>query len=178
MKFVDDKTGFKSVLYKDWRTGEYIYATAGTDFTSVVDWINNGKQLIGASEQYAQSVENAKILAAKLGNKLRFTGHSLGGGMAALNAMVTGLDATTFNAAGLSKITIFKYGGAGFHGLLFNWRSHVTAYIMTTDPLNFVQSTRPYMSQAQGTRVFVRPVTFSGWYNGHSIQNFIDTFKH
>jgi putative lipase involved disintegration of autophagic bodies len=47
----------------------------------------------------------------KVGTKLGLTGYTFGGGVATLNAMVTGLHTTTFNAAGLSLATIMKFGG-------------------------------------------------------------------
>ncbi|WEA00844.1 DUF6443 domain-containing protein [Mucilaginibacter sp. SJ] len=175
MKFEDENTGFKSTLYKD-LDGKYVYATAGTDMTSWKDWSNNGAQEIAMSKQYKESVDNALALQKKLGNKLSFTGHSLGGGMAALNAMVTGLHATTYNAAGLSLATILKFGGR--QALKFDWKSHVNAFIMWTDPLNYLQFVQPLLRQAQGKRTYFTPVTLSGYYNGHSIQNFIDNFMH
>lgn len=96
--------------------------------------------------------------------------------MAAVNAMVTGLHAMTFNAAGLSYATILKFGG--MKALKFDWNSHVDAYIMRTDPLDKFQSIQPLLNRAQGKKVFFTPVTWSGVYNGHSIKNFIDSFDH
>ena len=103
--------GFKSAIYGRWdaeqgKYTEYVYATAGTDFTSKKDWENNIAQLDGNSEQYRQSVGNAKALHDYFGDKeLTFVGHSLGGGMASANSLATGRNAITFNAAGLSKET-------------------------------------------------------------------------
>src|SRR5258706_59469 len=62
------------------------------------------------SAQYDQSVTNAKKLEQVLGDKLSFAGHSLGGGLASANALATGLEATTFNAAGISNGSRSLYG--------------------------------------------------------------------
>ena len=48
----DKDSGFKSAIYERTYKGktEYVYATAGTDFTEMNDWKNNIKQIIGKSE--------------------------------------------------------------------------------------------------------------------------------
>jgi len=98
--------GLKSALYERTIDGvtEYVYATAGTN--DMKDVINDIVQPLGISNQYRQAAENAKDLSRMLREKeLTFVGHSLGGGEAALNAMVTERKAITFNAAGVSNIT-------------------------------------------------------------------------
>ena len=99
--------GYQGALYKGTYNGntEYIYATAGTDFTSVDDWKNNGEQIIsGDAQQYSTSVGIAQN-ESKAHPGVSFTGHSLGGGLASANALSTEGKAVTFNAAGLSKAT-------------------------------------------------------------------------
>lgn len=68
--------------------------------------------------QYMKIIEiarKAKIGADNLGQQIDFTGHSLGGGLASLGALITNENATTFNAAGLHRnyrylySVIFKY---------------------------------------------------------------------
>jgi RHS repeat-associated protein len=105
----DSNTGLNSALYertnKDGKT-EYTYATGGTDPTSFKDLAADALQLFGKSGQYQESTTNARIISSDLkGSELTFTGHSLGGGEAAANALATGRDAITFNAAGLSDAT-------------------------------------------------------------------------
>lgn len=51
-----------------------------------------------------------RTLKEVLGAKLSFAGHSLGGGLASANALATGLNATTFNAAGISNGSRSLYG--------------------------------------------------------------------
>ena len=72
----------------DGKVTEYVYATAGS--VEGRDWAENAKQPLGLSKQYHNAVENAKTLSKALSNtELNFVGHSLGGGEAALNSLVT-----------------------------------------------------------------------------------------
>jgi hypothetical protein len=129
-------TGFKSNLYqRQLSDGEYEYAyvTAGTKFTSAEDWSNNFSQLTGNSDQYAQSVSNATALSENLGSaELTFTGHSLGGGLAAANALATGKNATTFNAAALTQATKESNG--------LNKSASIFNVVVQGELLNTVQS--------------------------------------
>ncbi len=69
---------------------EYAYATAGTN-DKKGDIIADVAQPMGTSSQYEQASSNAIEINNRLGNsELTFTGHSLGGGEAALNAYATG----------------------------------------------------------------------------------------
>ncbi|GHT33370.1 hypothetical protein FACS189434_07300 [Bacteroidia bacterium] len=161
--FNNSETGFKSALYerelKD-GTMEYVYATAGTEDKKDVK--HDALQLVGFSKQYSQSVANAKELKKTYKDKLSFTGHSLGGGLAAANALATGGNAKTFNPAGLSFLTKLQTGTvlAG---------ARIDAYIMLTDPLNFVQL--PAGLQGNGRIHYRLPGDWSSVYNGHSINN-------
>ena len=158
----DKKSGFKSAIYERTYKGktEYVYATAGTDFTEMNDWENNIKQIIGKSEQYDISMRNAKKISQAIGNsELTFTGHSLGGGLAAANAYKTGRSAMTFNAAWVSPFTIFNRKS-----------TRIDAYINWNDELNTVQ--RAFGLRANGLPHyrFNRRALL-----GHSIQNFYRT---
>ncbi|MGB5990042.1 MAG: hypothetical protein WBG43_09905 [Marinifilaceae bacterium] len=73
----------------------------------------NAVQLFGLSEQYASSAYNALKISQVLydtDTELTFTGHSLGVGQAALNALLTDRKVFTFNAAGVSAQTTFNLG--------------------------------------------------------------------
>ena len=159
----DKDSGFKSAIYERTYKGktEYVYATAGTDFTEMNDWKNNIKQIIGKSEQYDISMENAKKISQAIGrnSELTFTGHSLGGGLAAANAYKTGRSAMTFNAAWVSPFTIFNRKS-----------TKIDAYINWNDELNTVQ--RAFGLRANGLPHyrFNRRALL-----GHSIQNFYRT---
>ncbi len=112
MNLTDPVSGFNSAVYQKLVNGDYqyIYVTEGTNPISVIDWMNNFNQISGNSLQYKISSSNAEILNTLVGkNQLYFTGHSLGGGLASINALVTGRIAFTYNAAGLSNETRLLY---------------------------------------------------------------------
>jgi hypothetical protein len=135
--YSNENNGFKSNLYE--RTSsdgvtEYAYVTAGTDLKSVKDWENNFSQLTGESDQYKQSVTNATAIANQLkSSELTFTGHSLGGGLAAANALATGKDAITFNAAALTPATKESNG--------LNQKAFIFNVVVKGEILNSLQST-------------------------------------
>ena len=158
----DEKSGFKSAIYERTYKGktEYVYATAGTDFTEMNDWKNNIKQLIGKSEQYDISMSNAEKISKLIGNsELTFTGHSLGGGLAAANAYKTGRSAMTFNAAWVSPFTIFN-----------RKFPRIDAYINWQDELDKVQRSFGLRADGFPHYRFNRRALL-----GHSIQNFYRT---
>lgn len=119
-------SGFASVIYVNEKLRTVMYCTAGSDFGADMlfngDWMttNMSQFLTGLSPQYQQSVTNAKILndiidkinkdddnKDKKPVKLLFIGHSLGGGLASNNAIVTSnRHAITFNAAGLNWLRV------------------------------------------------------------------------
>ena len=160
LKMENSETGFMSAMYGRWDEAsqsysEYVYATAGTDFTSGVDWENNIQQMLsGDSEQYRQSVINAKILAASnianSGKEITFVGHSLGGGLASANALATGLPAITFNAAALSSETKTN--------LNLNRQANITAYIVRGEIVDYLQS--KIGMRAEGKHVYL-PAIYS-----------------
>ncbi len=128
---INDKSnnGLNAILYqrdKGDGTIEYAYVYAGT--ASITDLVEDVKQLVGASSQYSEAVENARILSDELGDsELTFVGHSLGGGEAAAASMATGRDATTFNPAALTKGTV--------NSLNLNMSSNITNYITIGKPV-------------------------------------------
>jgi hypothetical protein len=114
LPLIDDKSGFfsKCMLHViNGKIVEIAYVTKGTDFATTRDWKANIEQgWSGNTEQYSISEANAKKIkdlrrSIYMINKeipLYFIGHSLGGGLATRNAVVTGLPAITFNAASLN----------------------------------------------------------------------------
>lgn len=161
VRMTDNDSGFKSQLYERTQDGktEYVYATAGTDITSMKDWSNNIKQILGKSRQYNISMGNAETIKEAIGKReLTYVGHSLGGGLAAANAYTTGDKAMTFNAAWVSPLT-----------KPFNERKNaqINAYVHYRDELNLFQKSMHV--GANGNRIYRyknRDIL------GHSIRNF------
>jgi len=122
LRLTDSGSGFNSAVYQKLVNGvyQYMYVTQGTNPTSTVDWATNFVQLLGISAQYDISAENAQILDEIVGedSSLIFVGHSLGGGLASVNALMTGRTAYTYNAAGLSNATRDEYD-AGLNPSIF-----------------------------------------------------------
>lgn len=134
-----DGTDFRARVYKrELPSGktEYVVGYRGTQ--TGADWKQN---LIQGSGGQSDSYDRAKKLAAVTdahaeanGNKLSFTGHSLGGGMASAASAHTGRPASTFNAAGLNANTV---GGA-----YPDPPAPTNAYFTPTDPLSALQDNR------------------------------------
>jgi RHS repeat-associated protein len=160
------KSGLKAALYTN---GDfYVLATAGTE--DISDGIADAKQAVGLSTQYFQSAKLARKLKAEYGDKLSFTGHSLGGGLAALNARVTGNSAHTFNPAGVSQAThLFNFG--------YHIGANIQAHIMNKDPLFWGQTIiSPLMPDLlpDGQQHFYK--TPNPNISGHSIDQFLIHF--
>lgn len=132
-------TGFHAALFFNKEKNEFVFSTSGTD--DLIDWRDNASQALGfSSPQYVQSQQLAKQLSKNLeGCELTFVGHSLGGGLASVNSLVTGRKAITYNAAGVNLNTVksnpmaaLRYIGAKFG---YNIDSHITAGEIL-DPVN------------------------------------------
>ena len=140
-RLVDLTSGFYSRLFvkNDAKRGlVFAYCTCGTNMSSVKDWFSTNirQGLIGLSAQYTKSVQNAQRLDEAIGGKavLLFIGHSLGGGMASNNAIVTkSRYAITFNAAGLSAFRLAVTGNATLGRqivALFHAKSNISRNIL------------------------------------------------
>uniref|UniRef100_UPI0023F47F30 RHS repeat-associated core domain-containing protein n=1 Tax=Chryseobacterium sp. TaxID=1871047 RepID=UPI0023F47F30 len=183
----NEETGFKSQVYErvvDGKVTEYAYATAGTE-DLVKDGVADVAQPVGASSQYSLSAKNATEISKQLGDtELTYTGHSLGGGLAALNSNLTRREAITFNAAGVGAATKFLNGknnsdmSGWFGGFTATFRTEglINAYIMKTDPLNIAQDKSLLMPDVNGKRHTVWPTSASSVYNGHSMDNMLKEF--
>lgn len=128
--------GYFAALYQSTdASGEtrLIYANRGTDDMRG-DIIANLQQGRGKeTPQYEQAINNARILKRN-GFDVEYVGHSLGGGLAMTQALVTNSKATVFNAAAVHPDTISRWG------VDFSRASElITAYNLHGDALNFVQ---------------------------------------
>lgn len=89
------------------------------------------------SAQYETAIALALQFRAQYGANLHFTGHSLGGGLASAAAIACGgdLTATTFNAAGVHKKTLERFGFSVEEANLI-----ISAYRVFGDPLTAMQA--------------------------------------
>lgn len=143
-------SGFASLLFSKTMNDRkyYAYCTVGTKMTSLADWFTNISQgLTGLSPQYTRSVQNAKLLhdrCLQTKSVLWFIGHSLGGGLASNNSLITGRYAITFDAAGLNVLRvkmsmIMNIFYKNRQKVFFNYHrrtSKIHAYILRGEILN------------------------------------------
>jgi hypothetical protein len=130
-------SGFKAeVFIPEDKTQKPVVAFRGTSVRP--DYATDGKQAVGLRED---SYTRAMELAAKLKNKgidAEFTGHSLGGGLAAAAALSSGKTATTFNSAGVHGNTVQEY--LKTHQQSLPSGSRITNIAVEGDPLTEIQT--------------------------------------
>ncbi|MDF7647065.1 DUF4150 domain-containing protein [Pantoea sp. Acro-805] len=101
------------------------------------DWAANARQAINIpTPYYKQSVRIASQLENSTA-KIDCVGHSLGGGMASACSRGSGKPGWTFNAAGLNKNTIIKYGGNSINITTEN--ENINAYRVKGEVLTALQ---------------------------------------
>ncbi|WP_230434100.1 phospholipase [Xanthomonas melonis] len=127
--------GYKpTVVYKG-SAGEVVTANGLRDTTSEDFLANNFPQSVGMQTDY---YDRAMQLAATLKEQkvdFELAGHSLGGGMASAASAVSGVPATTFNAAGLHPATAQRFALA--NGLpTYDTHHTVVAYQVQGEMLN------------------------------------------
>lgn len=146
------ETGLQAALFV--KGDSYIVAYAGTSPSSWANWSANLTQALGLeSSQYTLGIDIANRLQQQYGSNLSFTGHSLGGGIAAAAAAVTGLDAVVFNAAGVNSATVGRYG-ATLSG------APVTHYYSALDVLQAINAVTPV--HVPGSSVSLGPAGLHG----------------
>jgi pimeloyl-ACP methyl ester carboxylesterase len=156
--FRDTKSGFDAKVFRD-ADGRYVAAFGGTQ--DAADWKNDFGGSVGLSAQSRGAVELALQLKNEVGvDNVTFTGHSLGGRLAAVASVATGAQAVTFDAAGVgvNELMYAKIAGGGRAPGLASYAasiftsdsvdlqlmgvdtSNITNYHAVADPLSFVQT--------------------------------------
>jgi hypothetical protein len=101
-------SGFDADIYGDGH-GRYVLAFRGSDAGK--DWATNLGQGLGfETAQYNQAIALSRQAKVAFGDELVITGHSLGGGLAAVGAVTTDSPGVTFNAAGVKDRTLERVG--------------------------------------------------------------------
>ncbi|UAA38395.1 putative Ig domain-containing protein [Paraneptunicella aestuarii] len=136
--FVDKTTGYFGALYRNNSitngAAQYIYANRGTD--TGIDWVTNIADGMGfATKQFTKALGLADAFALndKLNGNIEFTGHSLGGGLAAAQSLRTGFNSITLNAKGLSDSTISR------HHLNVGYSDRIAAFNLQGEILSSTQ---------------------------------------
>ncbi len=141
--------GYFAALYKDenrvsFIDGEphYVLANRGTEANEPISNFmalyrdmesNTVNAMSSLAGQYDQAVIIAKILISNTRGNVTFTGHSLGGGLASLQAVSTRQPAITFNAAGVSDELLRKLE------ISADPSRYVDAYYLKGDGLSAIQ---------------------------------------
>lgn len=131
---------FYGVVYKT-QTGDYVVAVRGTD--DKLDWYANiigGLGLPQFTQQFSDTlalVDDAQALANHYHTSVSLTGHSLGGGLAALAAIYDQVPAYVFDPAPFNApnpVAALDYPPTLFNGGNFAsaWKSAVAQYVHTT----------------------------------------------
>ncbi|WP_266160089.1 XVIPCD domain-containing protein [Dyella silvatica] len=120
--------GYKPVVAFKGSSGE-VMTSHGLRDTTAEDFVaNNFPQAAGLETDY---YDRAMGLATQLKNRgldFELTGHSLAGGMASAASAVTGLPATTYNAAGLHPETAQRFAQQNPGVQVYDVSHRVTAY--------------------------------------------------
>lgn len=86
-------------------------AFRGTRMDQAVDWKNNAQQGLSMDSAYYKQAVQIGTATNRSSAPLDMVGHSLGGGMASAASQASGKSGWTYNAAGLNRSTVEKYGG-------------------------------------------------------------------
>jgi hypothetical protein len=128
--------GFVGILYYNKEQDNYAFNVRGTEnFFGSQDRATNGYNALGyKTGEYTTGIDVARDLQDALpdGN-LILTGHSKGGGIVSAAALDTGLEAVTFNPAGLHDRAISEYD------LNSDNAKNITAYNVENEILTTVQ---------------------------------------
>jgi len=160
--------GLNASIYYSNVLDTYAISFAGTDPLSYGDLKTNVLQNFGfETALYKQAIDIAQRVVELAGNsKVIATGHSLGGGLASAAAVMTGINAYTFNAAGLHPNTV------GLESFKNADMKNITSFTSPTDPLNKWQDRLPgLLNKSIGTRVSVPNA------EGHSMESMKDALR-
>ncbi|MDR7194772.1 hypothetical protein [Luteimonas terrae] len=146
--------GYKPTLVFKGSTGEVIENGKLRD-TTIEDFVaNNFPQSIGLATDYYDRAMELALALQRAGLEFDIAGHSLAGGKASAASAVTGMQAVTFNAAGLHPDTAKNFAQASGNLPLFDIDQTVTAWQVQGDVLNDgLQRDIRGMSEVQRERV-------------------------
>lgn len=172
--------GFAAV-FRNPETGELVVAFRGSEPTDGRDWHEDAMnaanvptpQGVWATELALDVQRHPDHYGAEAGDHISFAGHSLGGSLAAIASLSTGLEATTFNAAGIGD---GNYAAAQAASGGSGTEAHIVNYATTFDLLTNGQETAG-MRPAAGDQVVVRTRdgidnNGGGWIEAHGLDAF------
>ena len=155
-------SGLKWTCDYDYLSGTFFVGFKGTT-PSWSDWVANILNGVGLpTAQYRDAINigtKYDAWARQYGFKLEFTGHSLGGGLAAAAALATRRNAITINASGSNSHSLaalgVKYNPADAQSLIH-------AYFVKGEILSLIQDATP-LPNAAGRRIGLNPGNALGY---------------
>jgi type VI secretion system secreted protein VgrG len=174
------QSDYRAAVYRDEKTRRLFVACRGTH-GSREDWFNNISQSRGARAEYhSKAIAPAQLLKQSpevQGYGIEFTGHSLGGGLAATAALEARgpepssapprrwkCSAMTFNPAGVHLDTAT---GRDFRSAV----GYIDAYVLENEPLNASQDNRSWIDAGvTGITLAVEPERLAGPGDGLSLK--------
>ncbi|RMH94507.1 hypothetical protein EBB59_02205 [Lysobacter pythonis] len=181
---VNKKNGLLSQVYTD-DQGNFALVYAGSN--EFKDWIptNFGQGLGFETAQYSQAIRLAQEAQRAFGDNLVLSGQSLGGGLAASASMVTGVPALTYNAAGVHRRTVERFGVSFDEAREIAAAGNIRSYRVDGDILTQVQEKTPILRSMMPDAVGVQidlpnpypdvPVTIKQGVKLHLIHAVIDS---
>lgn len=196
--FASSDSGFKAALFRNSDSGEFALAFTGTeqrDLRDWKDWGTNFNQGLGNLDpQYRQAVDLSIKVTDAVGSTT-MVGHSLGGGLAAMAAIASRSEATTFDAAGVHANNLHyattateaeeRYLPNGLELVLDRLSEarvrgdsskHITNYSTSGEILTAAQTISP-VPEAQGKMIKVPAVGDYGTVELHAVQHSIEGLR-
>lgn len=129
--------GFRPVIVPKGSAGEVMGPDGKLQATSAEDFVaNNFPQSVGLKTDYYDRAMRLATVMRDAGLKAEYSGHSLGGGMASAMSAVTGLPATTWNAAGLHPETAARFARENPGAQVYDTSKSVVSYQIRGELLN------------------------------------------
>jgi hypothetical protein len=145
----NNKTGYRSALYRDETNGKVILVSRDTQPDSVVDWKTNIDNGQGRDTKQYEAVRGLSTKLAASGTNFDIAGYSKGGGLAQEAGLVSpDSNVYVFNSAGLHPASLARTGQTNFDSLV----SRTHAFSAQQDFLTYMNNTSDPAAQLTNAR--------------------------
>mgnify|MGYP002772114877 CR=1 FL=1 len=159
----EGKSGFNSEIYYDKDQDKYVIAIRGSewkgllDFETYKDWLvaDASFALLATSPQHdiayklAQTIKNSGIPL----DKIKITGHSLGGGLASIVGMITGCETYVYNPAHVSL------EAAQHYKLDLSRQDNIHTYTAPTEAVTIVEAIANVYNSGRLKNIVGKPIS-------------------